>query len=64
MTSTAGSPAQEPEAGIRLEEVGRAFGPTVAVSGVSLTLPLHGHRIDDQPRVRRASRERGATPVR
>ena len=42
MTSTAGSPAQEPEAGIRLEEVGRAFGPTVAVSGVSLTLPLHG----------------------
>jgi NitT/TauT family transport system ATP-binding protein len=43
MTSTAGSPAQEPEAGIRLEEVGRAFGPTVAVSGVSLTLPLHGH---------------------
>ena len=43
MTSTAGSPAQEPEAGIRLADVARAFGPTVAVSGVSLTVPLHGH---------------------
>src|SRR3984885_3719070 len=43
MTSTAGSPpTREPEAGIRLADVGRAFGPTVAVSGVSLTVPLHG----------------------
>src|ERR1700748_362566 len=42
MTSTAGSPAQEPEAGIRLTDVGRAFGATLAVSGVSLTVPLHG----------------------
>ena len=43
MTSTAGSPpTREPEAGIRLAGVGRAFGPTVAVSGVSLTVPLHG----------------------
>jgi len=42
MTSTAGAPATETGAGISLAEVGRAFGPTVAVSGVSLTVPLHG----------------------
>lgn len=29
--------------GIRLTDVGRAFGPTVAVQGVTLTVPLHGH---------------------
>jgi NitT/TauT family transport system ATP-binding protein len=33
----------EPDPGIRLSDVGRAFGPTVAVKGVSLTVPLHGH---------------------
>jgi ABC-type nitrate/sulfonate/bicarbonate transport system ATPase subunit len=43
MTSTAGAPASASEAGISLVDVGRAFGPTVAVSGVSLTVPLHGH---------------------
>lgn len=31
------------DAGIRLTDVGRAFGPTVAVKGVTLTVPLHGH---------------------
>jgi ABC-type nitrate/sulfonate/bicarbonate transport system ATPase subunit len=41
MTSTAGSSVPDREAGIRLEDVGRAFGATVAVSGVSLTVPLH-----------------------
>jgi NitT/TauT family transport system ATP-binding protein len=35
--------APGPGAGIRLVDVGRAFGPTVAVKGVSLTVPLHGH---------------------
>jgi ABC-type nitrate/sulfonate/bicarbonate transport system ATPase subunit len=43
MTSTAGPPVAEPEPGIRLTDVGRAFGATVAVSAVSLTVPLHGH---------------------
>jgi ABC-type nitrate/sulfonate/bicarbonate transport system ATPase subunit len=43
MTSTAGPPVPEPEPGIRLTDVGRAFGATVAVSAVSLTVPLHGH---------------------
>src|SRR5580693_9843908 len=42
MTSTAGAPATETGAGISLAEVGRAFGATVAVSAVSLTVPLHG----------------------
>ncbi|HTR90718.1 MAG TPA: ABC transporter ATP-binding protein [Trebonia sp.] len=30
-------------AGIQLTDVGRAFGPTVAVQGVTLTVPMHGH---------------------
>jgi ABC-type nitrate/sulfonate/bicarbonate transport system ATPase subunit len=42
MTSTAGSPVPEAEPGIRLTDVGRTFGATVAVSAVSLTVPLHG----------------------
>src|SRR5260370_381321 len=33
----------EPDASNRLTDVGRAFGPTIAVKGVSLTVPLHGH---------------------